>query len=272
MDLADWVKQGIDVAKNAGQALVEYWRHPERLDCINKADGSPCSTADLAAHEILVKGLSAFAPQAPIISEEDVCPDYPVRAAWNSYWLLDPLDGTRGFLNHLDLFSVNIALIVNHQPVLGIIHVPIPEITYFAWQNGGAFLQQKNEDPIVLKIKPKAENTPWRLVMGQYSKGATVIKRIQQKMPFQILQANGAVKFGWLANNQADIYPRLGLISEWDTAAGQCILEEAGGAVVDLKGQPLQYNRKDSLLNPEFIALADPAYKQIWLNVLQESL
>jgi 3'(2'), 5'-bisphosphate nucleotidase len=272
VDLANWIEPGIRLAKTTGQLLIEYWHHPERLECVKKSDGSPCTTADLAAHDALLKGLAVFSPQIPIISEEGVCPDYQIRSAWRSYWLLDPLDGTHGFLNHLDLFSINIALVLDHRAVIGIIHVPIPNLTYYAWLGGGAFVQQENDKPRILKTEHKSEAAPWKVVMGQYSKGATLIKRIQQKLPFQILQANGAVKFGWLANNQADIYPRLGLISEWDTAAGQCILEEAGGIVVDLKGQPLQYNRQDSLLNPEFIALADPAYQQIWLNMLGENV
>ncbi len=253
--------------------MVENWENCDRLQVVQKPDGTPCSNADLAAHEILLKGLTEFAPELPVISEEADYPDYSERSNWTRYWLLDPLDGTRGFLAHLNLFSVNIALIENHQPILGIIHVPIPDITYYACRDGGAFSVQKEGIPCRLKTQAKPADAPWRLVVGEFSKGSTLIERIQQTVPFQILHANGAVKFGWLANNQADIYPRLGLISEWDTAAGQCILQEAGGIIVDLQGQPLQYNCKDSLLNPEFIALADPTQLQTWLRILnQETL
>lgn len=255
------------LAQQTGKILLDFWRSPN-LSIIHKADGTPCTEADLAAHDEIAQGLNAITPGVPILSEEGDWPDYTQRSQWRQYWLIDPLDGTRGFIAHLEQFSINIALIVNHQPVLGLIYVPASATVYYAWRNGGAFKQIGLQSPQQLQPISKPADSPWRIVIGQYSQGKRLIKLINPRCRYELLHLNGSLKFGWLAERQADVYPRLGPISEWDTAAGQCIVEESGGTVIDLQGRTLQYNCKDSLLNPEFIALADSRWAEKWLEIL----
>lgn len=267
-DLKQYIAPCKALAEQTALTLLDFWRRPQDLSIQQKPDGTPATAADLAAHRQIAAGLQAIAPGIPIISEEGEWPDYPQRAQWRQHWLIDPLDGTRGFIAHLEQFSINIALIADHHPVLGMIYVPVANTVYYAWRNGGAFKQVGAAEPQPIH---RLEHTPaetWRIVVGQYSRGKRLAQIIQDRCRFQLLHGNGAVKFGWLAEGLADIYPRFGPISEWDTAAGQCILSESGGAVVDLQGRTLQYNRQASLLNPDFIAVADSRWVQQWLEIL----
>ena len=326
-DLKRCTQNCLALARRTGEILLRYWRQPTELSIQKKTDGTPATAADLAAHLEITSGLKAIAPDFPVLSEEGEWPDYAERAKWGPYWLVDPLDGTRGFIARLEQFSINIALIVDHQPVLGVIYSPASATFYYAWQGGGTYKQIGAQAPQRLRTPAKTDSAPWRIVIGQYSRGKRLLQLINQPFPlstasmasclypahrrsrllgmtpvswgqagenrdsppcdppsrkesslqrelllinnceYQLLHANGSVKFGWLAEGRADLYPRLGPISEWDTAAGQCILTECGGAVVDLQGRSLQYNRKPSLLNPEFIALADASWTEYWLKI-----
>lgn len=259
------------VAERTGAILLDFWHNPQNLSTQKKSDGTPYTAADLAAHAQIMNDLQALTPGIPILSEEGDLPDYAERSQWPQYWLVDPLDGTRGFIAHLEQFSINIALIVDHHPVLGLIYSPATETVYYAWQGGGAFKQIGSQTPQPIHFLPKNPVAPWRIVLGQYSRGKRLTQLIHNQCPFQLLHVNGSVKFGWLAEGQADVYPRLGPISEWDTAAGQCIVTESGGAVVDLHGRTLQYNRKASLLTPDFVALADASWAAQWLKILTNS-
>lgn len=258
----------ISLVRRTGVILLEYWRSREDLQIRKKSDGTPTTAADLAAHQKMIEGLEEITPQMPILSEEGQWPDYEKRRLWQEYWLVDPLDGTRGFIARLEQFSINIALIRDHQPVLGVIYAPATDTVYYAWQGGGAYKQVGGEAVQRLQPSKRAEPEPWRIVIGRYSRGSRLLELIQNRCQFQVLHANSAIKFGWLAEGQADIYPRLGPIQEWDTAAGQCIVSEVGGTVVDLQGQKLQYNHKPSLQNPEFIALSNANWAELWLEIL----
>lgn len=193
-----------------------------------KKDGSQFTAADLSAHQIISDGLLKLTPDIFVLSEEGEWPEYEVRKNWDYHWLIDPLDGTQGFINHLEQFSINIALIQNHHPVLGVIYVPASETAYLARQGGGAYKQIRGERRQQIKPQPRKTTTPWRLVIGQYSRGRRLEQIIKKTCEYQLLHVNGSMKFGWLAEGQADLYPRLGHICEWDTAAGQCILTESG--------------------------------------------
>jgi 3'(2'), 5'-bisphosphate nucleotidase len=267
-DFQQYMPDCLALARRTGVILLNYWRQPQPLPTQKKADGTFATAADFAAHQEITRGLQTLTPDIPVLSEEGTWPDYPERAQWPAHWLVDPLDGTRGFIAHLEQFSINIALIVNHLPVLGIIYVPAAATAYYAWQGGGTYTQVG--DNAGQRIRPPGRNidAPWRIVIGQYSRGKRLSQLIDNQYEFEVLHVNGSIKFGWLAEGQADVYPRLAPICEWDTAAGQCILTECGGAVVDLQGRTLQYNRKASLLNPDFIALADSSWTERWLKVL----
>lgn len=271
-NLDHYLSTAVKLAKIAGVELVKYWHDsPEKLDVKQKEDHTPATLADLAAHQILISGLQQLSPDLPVLSEEGEWPAFAERSQWESYWLIDPLDGTRGFIAHLPEFSINIALVCCNKPVLGIIYIPMSDTCYLAKEHQGAFKQIGDTIlPIQTKMRPKLSQDPWRVLMGVYSRGVRVKELLKDRVVFELIQINGAIKFGWLAEGWGDIYPRFGPIHEWDTAAGQCILTEAGGTVVDLQGRPLQYNCKDSLLNPEFIALADASNLELWLNILNE--
>ncbi len=256
------------LVERTGAILLEFWNQDQKLLIQKKSDGTPCSEADLAAHQVIIAGLQLLTPEIPVLSEEGERLDYIQRSQWRQYWLVDPLDGTRGFLDHLEQFSINIALIAEHRPVLGMIYVPRAATVYYAWEGGGAYKQVGNG--AIQKIHSLNDvRTDWRVLIGQYSRGKRLAELINNRCSFQILRVNGSVKFGLLADGQADVYPRLSPISEWDTAAGQCILTESGGAVVDLRGKTLQYNRTPSLLTPAFVALADSRWTEQWLEILK---
>ncbi len=267
-DLDQLLGESLSVAKHTGIVLMDYWRDCQHLNIQKKIDGTQYTVADLSAHQIITNALSKLTPDIFVLSEEGQWPEYEVRKQWEYHWLIDPLDGTQGFINHLEHFSINIALIKNHQPILGVIYVPAFETAYYARLGGGAYKQIRGERPQKIRPGSREMSEPWRLVIGQYSRGRRLEQLIKHTCEYQLLHVNGSVKFGWLAEGRADLYPRLGYICEWDTAAGQCIITESGGAVVDFQGQTLQYNRKVSFLNPEFIALSDASWAPLWLNIL----
>lgn len=257
----------VKIAKQAGDAILPYFNHPERIQARHKADNSPITAADLAAHNLLVQELKKLTPNLPILSEEGLIPDFEIRQNWQQYWLLDPLDGTRGFLRGSNEFSVNVALIYKQQPVIGVIYAPVTRFCYFAYQGGAAYRQQDSE-------RPKQMNTRqlrWNhitLLIGQYHSSKRLPLLIEQFKHLQVIRLNSSLKFCRVAEGSGDIYPRYGPTGEWDTAAGQCILKTAGGLVVDLQGQPLHYNARDSLINPPFIAIGDPSQIERILHIL----
>ena len=245
----------IAIAEQAGKAIVPYFAQDRLLKVQHKMDCTLVTEADIAAQAIIKTELQKLTVHYPIVSEEDQqWEEYAIRKEWSRYWLVDPLDGTKGFVNHLPEFSVNIALIENNAPILGVIYGPMTQICYYAAFEQGAY---KKQHGIIKRLHGAVfnPNNP-RIILGQYHQSRQFLELFQGKS-FQLLRMNSSLKFGCLAEGSADIYPRFGPTSEWDTAAGQCLLHEIGGIVVDFAGQSLQYNAKPSLLNPKFIALSD---------------
>jgi len=190
---------------------------------------------------------------------EESAEDIPalVRRRWSRLWLVDPLDGTREFVKRNGEFTVNIALIENHRPVLGVVLAPVTGALYAAARDVGAWLQP-DAGQAWQRIGTRALATP-ALVAGSRSHGANTHAMLEALLgsEHEPLPMGSSLKFCLIARAAADVYLRLGATSEWDTAAAQCVLEQAGGAVLDLQGQPLRYNRGDSLINPEFLAVGD---------------
>lgn len=242
------------LAREAGAAILQVYAGSFAVQ--HKADHSPLTAADMAAHRMIVAGLPAIAPGIPVLSEESSHVDWSVRRAWRRYWLVDPLDGTREFVKRNGEFTVNIALIEDHAPVLGVVLVPVTGKLYFATAGGGAFLESAaGALPRPVEVRHAA---PMPVVAGSRSHGGDRQAGILARLGAYTLRPVGSsIKFCMVARGDADLYLRLGPTSEWDTAAAQCVLEAAGGAVVDLAGAPLRYNAKESLLNPEFLALGD---------------
>jgi 3'(2'), 5'-bisphosphate nucleotidase len=181
------------------------------------------------------------------------------RHNWQRYWLVDPLDGTREFIKRNGEFTVNIALIEGHEPVLGVIYVPVTRVLYYACRGHGAYKKEAGATATALEVHPWAgEGTA--LVAGSRSHAGEHLKFFLDRVgDYELVSMGSSLKLCLVAEGKADIYPRFGLTSEWDTAAAQCVVEEAGGMVVDLNGTPLRYNTKESLLNPYFLVIADPS-------------
>lgn len=246
----------ITVATQAGEILMSYFHSGFSNPVSLKSDKSPVTQADIVASNFIVEQLKQIDLTTPILTEENSIPDFETRRQWKQYWLIDPLDGTRGFISHSPEFCVNIALIDNHVPILGVIYSPVEKICYYGSKNQGAFLKQ---DKHITSISvTKNCGTPLRFLCGHHDKNHPLRDTLHRVFKQVVVtQMNSAIKFGLIARGNADVYVRLGKTSEWDTAAGQCIIEAAGGAVVDFHGQPLQYNAKPSLINPSFMAIGD---------------
>ncbi len=220
-----------------------------------KDDRSPLTAADLAAHRCIVDGLRKLTPELPILSEESAAIGWDERRGWSRYWLVDPLDGTREFVKRNGEFTVNIALIDGDRSVLGVVQVPVGGVIAWAWQGGGAWMAAADGESHRCRTRERADPL---VVAGSRSHGdPRLLGMIERIGAHEIVPLGSSLKFLRIAAAEADLYVRLGPTSEWDTAAAQCVLEEAGGAVIDLQGMPLRYNRKQSLLNPEFIACGD---------------
>ena len=240
------------LAHDAAAAIMAVYQHD--FDVTRKDDRSPLTAADLASHRILVDGLRALTPDIPVLSEECVDLDVSVRRSWPRYWCVDPLDGTREFVKRNGEFCICIALIDDGAPVIGMVHAPVSGRCYYAARGQGA--QVIAADGSSQAIRARTLGTTWR-VAGSRSHGDARSAGVLGRLGANEHQPMGsALKFGLIAEGAADLYLRFGPTSEWDTAAGQCIVEEAGGAVLDLHGQALRYNQRDSILNPDFVAFA----------------
>ncbi|AVP96466.1 3'(2'),5'-bisphosphate nucleotidase [Ahniella affigens] len=261
-DYTHWLEPVRGLAELAGRAILDIYRTD--FDVEQKDDQSPLTAADLAAHRIISDGLRQLTPDQPILSEESRHAPFAERSQWSRFWLVDPLDGTREFVKRNGEFSVNIALIEAGRPVLGVVHAPVLGWSAAAAQGAGASLVQSNGDRQPLRVQPA--KAPLRLA-GSRSHGDARLNAVLARIGEHELRPMGsALKFVLVAQGEADVYLRFGPTSEWDTAAGQCVLEQAGGSLLSLSGEPFTYNRRDTLLNGDFIALGDPGLAwQSWL-------
>lgn len=255
-----------DIAVQAAAKILEVYNSEFAIE--HKDDKSPLTAADMAAHHIIVDGLTALTPDIPVLSEESASIPYATRQTWQRYWLVDPLDGTREFIKRNGEFTVNIALIENGRSILGVIVVPVTDVRYFAWRNGGTWKQQGSQAPQKIQVAKISQSKPLR-VAGSRSHGSDKMQQFMDKLgPSEMVSMGSSLKFCLVAEGKADLYPRLGLTSEWDTAAAQCVVEEAGGHVTTTDMQPMRYNTKDSLLNPEFFVFGDNSRN--WQQYLPE--
>lgn len=254
------LKAAVELAIEAGAKIMEIYASDFRI--AQKEDTSPLTAADLASHHCLSEGLQTLEGAYPVLSEESALLPFEERSAWDTYWLIDPLDGTKEFIKRNGEFTVNIALIRQHKPVLGVVYAPARETCYFAEAGGGVFKQTGDGPAVTIAVRRK---TPDRLVVvGSRSHRTPELERYLSHLgEHELTPIGSSLKFCLVAEGTADLYPRLGLTSEWDTAAAQCVVEVAGGAVLDLQGQPLRYNAKPSLLNPYFLVIGDTSVDYI---------
>lgn len=246
----------LTLARLAGQAVMRVFEPysagliAARLD--DKADESPLTVADLESHNAIVKGLNALVPDLPIVSEEDVSSEF-CRTSCDTYWLIDPLDGTKEFLAKSDEFTINIALIERGVSVWGVVYAPALDLLYWGGKGLGSFCQNGN---VVDRLQVQEPQPKCRVVSSKSHFNEATREFLDKLGDIELVQAGSSLKFCRVAEGAADIYPRLGPTCEWDTAAAQAVLEGAGGHVVDLKGCALRYGKPD-ILNPYFVALSD---------------
>lgn len=234
------------LSKEAGAAIMNIYRDPALTDVQIKSDKSPVTAADLAAHRVISSGLTALTPDIPVLSEEDPC-GWPERRRWQTYWLVDPLDGTKEFIKRNGEFTVNIALIENGKAVMGVIYAPVFE-TLYAADRAGVW---KEENAVRTPIQVRCADSLTVATTRSHTNGR-LAEYLSQLPEHQRLIAGSSLKFCLVAEGKAQLYPRLGPTSIWDTAAGQAIVEAAGGVVMDWQGNPLSYRPAPSLLNPDF--------------------
>ncbi|WP_444903377.1 3'(2'),5'-bisphosphate nucleotidase CysQ [Microbulbifer sp. CnH-101-E] len=267
------LEQVIAICKNAGEAILEVYHSSAELEVDTKADDSPVTAADLAAHKILAPALAQLIDGVPVLSEEQEMPSFAERSQWQRYWIVDPLDGTKEFIRRTGEFTVNVALIENGEPVLGVVHVPVLDITYAGGKGDGAFKRTVSGDTEihVRPLKPRLEAGDAVELVASRSHGAgavdQLVERIESKLGAVVCKNMGSsLKLCLVAEGAADLYPRLAPTCEWDTAAAQAVVEAAGGTVVDDSFKLLRYNSKDSLLNPFFYVIGDASYD--WQDLL----
>ena len=248
----DGIAPLLELALAAGRAIMAV--HDTAFATAAKPDGSPVTAADLAANEIIVAGLHRHFPGVPVVAEES--PPDPA-APGGAFFLVDPLDGTREFIQRNGEFTVNIAWVENGIAKAGVVHAPALGQLYWGWVGAGAWRQDEGGEPVALQ--PSVPAPAVLRVIGSRSHGGEALARWlrQLRTPHSFLAAGSSLKFCRLAEGAADVYPRPGPTSQWDTAAGQAVLEAAGGAVLDGGGNDLRYGPERPMINPPFIALAD---------------
>lgn len=260
----------IDIVRRAGDAILEVYETDFDVD--TKDDRSPLTQADLAAHRIIAEGLAAVAGDVPLLSEESVPPGFDTRRQWRRYWLVDPLDGTKEFINRNGEFTVNIALIEDCQPVFGVVGVPAQNLVYTGDTQQRSALRHDAEGVQELRGRAMKEDSEL-VVVASRSHGGERLENYLARLGERFAAVSrtpvgSSLKLCILAEGKADLYPRLGPTSEWDIAAAHAVLQAAGGDVWAVDGNPIEYNRKESFLNPEFFAVADATYP--WREQLPE--
>ena len=241
------------LAREAGRAILEVYASSFSVQ--EKEDRSPLTEADLRSEKLILAGLRRIAPEIPVLSEESVQLPWSSRKHWSRLWIVDPLDGTKEFVQRNGDFTVNIALVDNHRPVLGVVHAPVHARDYYACEGVGAFRSDAQASGRPIRVAKRGAGAV-RVVGSRSHRGSSLDGFLARVGPHELVEVGSSLKLCLVAEGQADVYPRMGPTSEWDTAAGQCVLEQAGGHVLKLDGEPLAYNREDTL-NPSFMAYAD---------------
>ena len=252
----------LEAAQRAGDAVLEVY-HRTDLGVTYKEDDSPLTQADLASQKVIAQALQQLTPDVPILSEESKAAPYSERQNWSTFWLVDPLDGTKEFVKRNGEFTVNIALIDQGAPLFGAVHAPVLKTTYWAATPLGAFKVEGGETAPI-RVTPVSE--PLKVVTSRSHAGAeteALLERLQADTSVERLSIGSSLKLCLVAEGKAHLYPRFGPTMEWDTAAAQCVAEVAGAEVGDLSGQRLRYNKED-LHNPYFVVSAsEELYQQV---------
>ncbi|WP_172380518.1 3'(2'),5'-bisphosphate nucleotidase CysQ [Vibrio sp. Vb339] len=267
-DLSHLLPSVIEIARSAGQLILEIYEKKDYEE-FTKSDDTPVTSADLAAHKLISKKLSELTPDIPVLSEEAADISLEQRSQWDRYWLVDPLDGTQEFIARSGDFATIIALIEHNKPVMGVVYAPVSGVSYYAYSGKGAWKIPDLNDNV--KIKTHRHELPNQSIAMAISRRQD-INRITSRMSSAwnydlVPLGSAALKACLVAEGAVDCYLRLGPTGEWDTAATQCIVEEAGGRILSTQLEPLSYNERETLENPNFIVLGDADLP--WAEILQ---
>jgi len=244
------LSQLISLTIEAGEVIMSFRNNTNSVAI--KSDNTPVTKADHASNELIINTLKLLTPNIPVLSEESMDIPFSVRKLWNEYWLIDPLDGTRDFIDGSPDFCISIALIKNNQSIFGLIYSPVQKVHYYCLPNQSSIKLVNKKSCEIFTKKPKRLE---KIVIGRYSNNNKPLKdHLKFKTNFETFKLGSALKFCLIAEGLYDYYPKFGRCSEWDTAAGVCILEGAGGKVLDLKNNPLSYNLTEDTLSPAFKA------------------
>ncbi len=242
-----------DIAREAGAAIMAVYATDFSAE--RKSDGSPVTEADTAAEAIILPGLRRETRDIPIVSEENMADGGAPDISGGRFWLVDPLDGTREFMKRNDEFTVNIGLMVDFQPVLGVLYAPAHDVLYIGAGTGSAMRAKDGSDLVPIQCRQASPDGIDVLVSRSHSRNDRLDSYLSDKAVRNRIPCGSALKFGVLAAGEADLYPRFGPTSEWDTAAGHAIVRAAGGDVETFEGAPLVYGKADAnFRNPGFVA------------------
>ncbi|MCP3431428.1 3'(2'),5'-bisphosphate nucleotidase CysQ [Stutzerimonas stutzeri] len=246
----------IDLVRQAGEAILPHWR--SELEVQAKADASPVTAADMAAHHVLLDGLQALDGSIPVLSEEDCAVPLAERAGWTRWWLVDPLDGTKEFIAGSEEFTVNVALIEQGEVRFGVVGIPASGRCYYGGKDFGAWRSEADGATQPLRVRPHPAGSFTVVASRRHSSPAQerLLDSLRGRFgELALANVGSSLKFCLLAEGSADCYPRLAPTSQWDTAAAQGVLEGAGGEVLEVAGAPLRYEARETYLNPSFLAL-----------------
>lgn len=260
----------LELVQAAGLATLPYWQ--ANVTVQTKADDSPVTAADIAAHKILAAGLAALDPSIPVLSEEDCEIPLSERQQWTRWWLVDPLDGTKEFISGSAEYTVNVALIERGQVVFGVVGVPVTGNLYYGGLEFGAYCRDASGQTRTLQMRTAPPDELVVVASKRHSspEQEALLHSLAQVFPaLNLVNVGSSLKFCQMAEGAADLYPRLAPTSQWDTAAAQGVLEGAGGQVLNLSGQPFVYTAQESYLNPFFVALPKQA---VWREQLLAQL
>jgi 3'(2'), 5'-bisphosphate nucleotidase len=240
----------VDLVREAGRATMVYYDGTAAADVREKVDRSPVTLADEVAHGILVEGLRRVDPATPVVSEEAEAAGFETRRSWRRFWLVDPLDGTKEFIKRRAEFTVNVALIDHGEPVLGVVQAPALDLLYWAVKGGGAWREEKSGPAERIYSSAPSPGTPLTVVESLSHPSPELEEYLQTIPVARRVKAGSSLKFCWVAEGRADIYPRLGPTMEWDVAAGDCVYRQSGRE--GERPSPLTYNKPD-LRNTSFV-------------------
>ncbi|PSW03368.1 3'(2'),5'-bisphosphate nucleotidase CysQ [Photobacterium lipolyticum] len=267
MELSNLLPSVIDIARESGQVILNIYQCGQFEKEI-KQDNTPVTSADLAAHKLVMERLTELTPDIPVLSEEDAEVPLSERSQWQRYWLVDPLDGTQEFIAGSGDFATIIALVEGNTPIMGVVYAPVSGVVYYAYRSKGAWKITPEGETV--RIATHTHELPTQSIAVAISRRQdvrTITERLDPSLNYELVPlGSAALKSCLVAEGAVDCYLRLGPTGEWDTAATQCIVEEAGGRILNTHLDPLSYNERDTLENPNFITLGDVSLP--WATIL----